>query len=247
MPRRADNRSGPRPSSRLSKDVIITAAVELADRDGLTALSMRRLAQHLGVDAMSIYYHVRDKDTLLGAMVDAVAAEIAVDAEQAHRSGPWTVQLRALIMNARRTMLRHQWAAHVLEGRKAPTPAVLQHIEQVLAVMSGGGCSVDLSHHALHLLGSRILGFSQDLFDDSPDAAAPAAATQADAWRETMPHVAELAAAVTHSGALGGCDDDREFAFALDLLLDGLERNRLAEPGQPATTAGAARRGASIS
>ena len=78
MPRRAD-RSAARASARLSQDVIITAAVELADRDGLTALSMRRLAQHLGVDAMSIYYHVHDKDALLGAMVDAVAAEIAVE------------------------------------------------------------------------------------------------------------------------------------------------------------------------
>ena len=228
MPRRAD-RSAARASARLSQDVIITAAVELADRDGLAALSMRRLAQHLGVDAMSIYYHVHDKDALLGAMVDAVAAEIAIGAGQPNGSGPWTAQLRALIMQARRTMLRHPWAARVLEGRTTPTPAVLQHIERVLAVLRGGGCSVDLSHHAIHLLGSRILGFSQDLFDDSPGAADPAAATAADAWPESMPHVAELAAAVSHSGTLGGCDDDREFAFALDLLLDGLERRRLAE------------------
>ena len=87
---------------------------------------------------------------------------------------------------------------------------MLQHIERVLAVLRGGGCSVDLSHHALHLLGSRILGFSQDLFDDSPDAADPAAATPADAWPESMPHVAELAAAVAHGGTLGACDDDRD-------------------------------------
>jgi hypothetical protein len=98
----------------------------------------------------------------------------------------------------------------------------------------------------MHSTGSRILGFSQELFDDSPGTAAPTAATQADAWRETMPHVAELAAAVAHSGTLGGCDDDRQFAFALDLLLDGLERHRLAETVQPATTADAARRSAAI-
>jgi AcrR family transcriptional regulator len=232
VPRRATDRSAPRATSRLSREGIVAAAVALADRDGLDGLSMRRLAQHLGVDAMSIYYHLRDKDALLGAMADAVAAEIGAGPDANAGNGPWTTGLRSLIMDARRTMLRHPWAARVLEGRDTPTPAVLLHIERVLAVLRGGGCSVDLSHHAIHLLGSRILGFSQDLFDDSPDAAPAspeASAAQAAAWAETMPHVAELAAAVTHEGALGGCDDDGEFAFALDLLLDGLERHRLAE------------------
>jgi hypothetical protein len=129
-------------------------------------------------------------------------------------------------MAARRVMLRHPWAVRVFEDRDTPTPAVLRHIERVLAVLRGGGCSVDLSHHALHLLGSRILGFGQDLFDDSPSTGAPP--PDPAAWAETLPHVAELAAAVTHGGALGACDDDDEFAFALALLLDGLERKRLA-------------------
>ena len=215
MPRRSATRA----SGRLSREGIVAAAIGLADRDGLDGLSMRRLAQHLGVDAMSIYYHVRDKEALLGEMADAVAAAIP----DAPRDGEWTQRLRALIMDARRAMLRHPWAVRVFEGRATPGPAVLRHIERVLAVMRDGGCSVDLSHHALHLLGSRILGFSQDLFDDSSGAEP----TEASSWAETMPHVAELAAAVTHGGALGGCDDDGEFAFALDLLLDGLERRRL--------------------
>ncbi|MEU8022046.1 TetR/AcrR family transcriptional regulator [Micromonospora haikouensis] len=257
MPRHADDRSATRAPARLSREAIVAAAIGLADRDGLAGLSMRRLAQHLGVDAMSIYYHLRDKDTLLAAMVDAVAAEIEADGEigaaavggggtgvggeaaagsgpaGAGAPGPWTDQLRALIMRARRTMLRHPWAARVLEARDTPTPAVLRHIERVLAVLRGGGCSVSLSHHALHLLGSRILGFSQDLFDDSPDTPATEAETaaQAAAWAESMPHIAELAVAVSHSGALGGCDDEDEFAFALDLLIEGLDRRRLAEQG----------------
>ncbi|GIM92889.1 TetR/AcrR family transcriptional regulator [Paractinoplanes toevensis] len=215
MPRRSATRA----NGRLSRDGIITAAVELADRDGLSGFSMRRLAQHLGVDAMSIYYHVRDKEALLAAMADAVAAEIA----EGDEAGPWTAQLRALIMRARHTMLRHPWAAKVIEERDHPTPAVLVHIERVLAIMRGGGCSVDLGHHAIHLLGSRILGFSQDLFDDNGDAG-----PVPEEWARSMPHVAELAAAASHSGALGPCDDDAEFAFALDLLLDGLERRRVA-------------------
>jgi AcrR family transcriptional regulator len=267
VPRRADDRSATRANPRLSREGIVTAAVALADeggRDGLTNLSMRRLAQHLGVDAMSIYYHLRDKDALLSAMADAVVAEIPASGKSANAHahagtavdamaeaaefaeakdavttaaglvtgpGEWTGRLGALIMAARETMLRHPWAAGVLEGRETPTPAVMRHLERVLAILRGGGCSLDLSHHAIHLLGSRILGFSQDLFDDSPDSrpAPEVAAAQALAWAETMPHIAELAAAVSHDGALGGCDDDGEFAFALDLLLDGLERRRQAE------------------
>ena len=226
MPRRSETRA----NGRLSREGILAAAVALADRDGLAGLSMRKLAQHLGVDAMSIYYHLHDKDALLGAMADAVAAEIPPpDDKNGDQDGPWTERLRSLIMGARRTMVRHPWAARVLEGRETPTPAVMLHIERVLAVLRGGGCSVDLSHHAIHLLGSRILGFSQDLFDDAPDArvAPEVMATQAKVWAESMPHIAELAVAVSHDGALGGCDDDDEFAFALDLLLEGLERRRL--------------------
>jgi AcrR family transcriptional regulator len=221
VPRRSADRSDSRASAKLSREGIVEAAVAMADRDGLAGLSMRKLAQHLGVDAMSIYYHLHDKDALLAACADAVVAEIA----PGQATGPWTDRLRSLIMEARRTMVRHPWAARVLENRETPTPAVMTHIERVLAIMRGGGCSLDLSHHAIHLLGSRILGFSQDLFDDSPGAGPPSAAEVA-AWAEAMPHIAELAVAVAHEGALGGCDDDDEFAFALDLLLDGLERKR---------------------
>ena len=218
MPRRsADSRAATRAPGRLSREGIVAAAVELADQDGLGGLSMRRLAQHLGVDAMSIYYHVHDKKALLAAMADAVAAEIPA----APADGAWTGRLQELIMGARRAMLRHPWAVRVFTDSATPTPAVLLHIERALAVMRGGGCSVDLTHHAIHLLGSRILGFSQDLFDDTPSAGAP---PPDPAWMAAMPHIAELAAAVTHDGALNGCDDETEFAFGLDLLIDGLER-----------------------
>lgn len=231
MPRRAAERSSTRASARLTREGIVAAAVDLADREGLASLSMRRLAQHLGVDPMSIYYHVRDKDALLAEMVDAVAASIG-KSEQSDESGPWAGRLRDLIMQARRTMLSHPWAARVIEGQETPTPAVLQHIERVLAIMRRGGCSLDLSHHALHLFGSRLLGFSQDLFDDSPAATPQVSKEQLIAMAASLPNVSELAAEVSHTGALGGCDDDAEFAFVLDLLLEGLERRRVAEPGR---------------
>ncbi|GGK75382.1 TetR/AcrR family transcriptional regulator [Mangrovihabitans endophyticus] len=228
MPRRSTTGSATRAGARLSRESIVSAAVDLADREGLAALSMRRLAQQLGVDAMSIYYHLPDKKALLIAMADAVVAEIEPEPPD---GDAWTGQLRELIMVARATMARHPWAARILEQRNDPSPAVMRHIERVLAVMRRGGCSVGLGHHALHLLGSRILGFSQDLFDDSP-ASQPSPevlAAQAAQWAATLPHIAELATAVSHDGPLGGCDDDDEFAFALDILLDGLERRRRAE------------------
>ncbi|MBI5231008.1 MAG: TetR/AcrR family transcriptional regulator [Coriobacteriales bacterium] len=209
---------------------MVEAGIVLADRDGLDGLSMRRLAQELGVNPMSIYHHLRDKDALLDAMLNAVVARIEPPRDS---GGGWAVELHSLLMAARGAMLAHPWAVRVLQQRDVPTPAALQHVDRVLGILRGGGCSLALSHHALHLLGSRILGFSQDLFDDAPDTRADPAtvAAQLEAMAGPLPHVAELAGAVSHQGGLGGCDDDAEFAFALDLLLEGLERRRLAEAG----------------
>jgi hypothetical protein len=103
-------------------------------------------------------------------------------------------------------------------------------MERALGILRDGGFSLDLAHHAMHVLGSRIFGFSQDLYDDSaasmvdPAQAALLASQMAGAY----PNIAELAIAVSHEGGLGGCDDDVEFAFGLDLVLDGLERLRAA-------------------
>jgi AcrR family transcriptional regulator len=231
MPRRRSPASAsPRATARLSRDAIVDAAIGVADRDGIDALSMRRLGQELSVNPMSLYYHVHDKDDLLEAMVDALVAQIDPDGADAS-TDDWTGQLRALIQAARRTMLAHPWAPQVIESRDAPSPATLAHIERLLAILRGGGCSVDLSHHALHLLGSRILGFSQDLFTVSAEQSGNATADPAprfESWAEAFPHVVELAAAATHDGVLSGCDDEEVFAFAFDVLLEGLERRRQA-------------------
>ncbi|MGI5133113.1 TetR/AcrR family transcriptional regulator [Pseudonocardia sp. CA-107938] len=223
MPRRTARSAPTRPSAagapRLSRDRIVATAVALADREGVAAVSMRRLGQELGVDPMSLYHHVEDKEVLIDAMVDQVVAEIP----RAERAGSWADALRATVLAARATLLRHPWAARVIATRPAPTPAALRHIDTVLDILRGGGFSLDLCHHALHVLGSRVLGFSQDLFDDSAAADAPPPPPE---WAAHLPRVAELAAAARHDGALGGCDDEAEFAFGLDLILDGLERRR---------------------
>lgn len=207
----------------------MTAAVGLADRDGVPALSMRRLGQELGVDPMSLYTHVRDKDDLLDAVVDQVIAQI----EPRLVPGDWAASLRGTLLSARAAMLRHPWAPRLVVERQAATPAALRHVDAVLGVLRGGGFPLELAHHALHVLGSRILGFDQSPFDDSTQPGAAPDPARVQAWVATLPHVAELALAATHDGALGACDDDEEFAFALDLILDGLERRRALAAGEP--------------
>jgi AcrR family transcriptional regulator len=224
MVTKADPNAAPRVP--LSKDRVLRTAVELADRGGTEAISMRKLGQELGVDAMSLYHHVQNKDDVLGGIVDVVVGEIDVTRTDAD----WKPALRRLVMTARAVMLHHPWAPRVIEDRTDPGPAQLLYIEAVLAILRGGGFSLDLAHHTIHALGSRVLGFNQDLYDDteagrmSPEQAALMARQLA----ATHPHVAELAVAVSHDGGLGGCDDDVEFAFGLDLILDGLERLRAA-------------------
>lgn len=210
----------------LTKERVLRAAVALADRDGIEAVSMRKLGQELGVEAMALYRHVRNKDDLLDGLIDTVIAEIDAPRPDAD----WQAAMRELVMAARSVMLRHPWAPPVVIGRPGVGPATLGHIDRVLGILFGGGFSLDLAHHALHVLGSRILGFTQDPFDDSAqDRPAPEEAARiAQAMTLTYPNAGALAAAATHDGPLGGCDDDVEFAFGLDLILDGLERRRTA-------------------
>jgi AcrR family transcriptional regulator len=213
----------------LSRARVLEAAVELADREGIDAVSMRRLGQVLGVEAMSLYTHVRGKDDLLDGMVDTVVGEITVDT-----AGPdWQTTLRRSILGARTVMLRHTWAAHVIETRTTPGLATLRYMEAMTGVIRDGGFTIDLTHHAMHVLGSRILGFNQDLYDDSgaqDDATAAFAAQLASAY----PNIAAIAGAASHEGGLGGCDDDYEFAFGLDLIIEGLQRRLERDQGSRA-------------
>jgi AcrR family transcriptional regulator len=239
MARRPEPDRPSRSTARLSRAAIVEAAIDVADREGLDAVSMRRLGAEFAANPMSLYHHVGDKDGLLGAMVETVVARIAPDWTGPGDPAAWTEDLRSLILAARRTMVAHPWAADVIERRPA-TGAVLVHIERLLAILRGAGCDVNLSHHALHLLGSRMLGFSQDPFTvpTGQGAASPERAAQYRAWAETLPHVLEMATAAAHDGGMGGCDDEEEFAFSLDVLLDGLQRRRLAEaPGHDSTVA----------
>ena len=219
----------PERRTQLTRKQVVTAAIELADRDGIGSISMRKLAQELGVEAMSLYTHVRSKDDLLDGMVDAVISMIPVDADA--DATDWSSSLRQMALGARGVMLRHPWAPHSVETRTAPGPAGIAYVNAVLGILREGGFSVAQAHHALHILGSHVLGFTQTVFDDSADQD-PAEAGLPEELAAAFPYVAEMALAVTHGGALGPCDDDDEFEFALDFILDGLHRLRQSRPSR---------------
>ncbi|MGA5880072.1 TetR/AcrR family transcriptional regulator [Streptomyces cellulosae] len=211
----------------LSRQRVLSAAVALADEGGAEALSMRKIAQRLGVVPMALYKHVANKDELLDGMIDTVVDEIDPPVEDAD----WRTTVRLRVLSARRMLLRHPWAPAVIETRMkerpAPTPAVMAYLDGMIGVFRAGGFSLDLVHHAMHVMGSRLMGFSQELFTDSPSSAAPSPPPAEMAAR--YPNIAELAGAVAHDARSvvgGGCDDQYEFEFALELTLDGLERLR---------------------
>jgi AcrR family transcriptional regulator len=210
----------------LSRDRVLRVAVGLADESGLDAVSMRRLAQELGVVPMALYKHVANKDELLDGMVDLVVGEI----DPPEPGLDWKSAVRRRILSARRALLRHPWARRVMEAQAAPTPILLAYLDSTIGMLLAGGMSVDLTHHVMHALGSRVFGFTQELHQDShitdPEQLAAAAAQMA----EVFPNIVTVATNRPHdehSVVGAGCDDQFEFEFALDLLLDGFDRLRL--------------------
>lgn len=225
----------PEKRTRLTRDRVLQVAIALADEIGTDALTMRRLAEQLGVVPMALYKHVANREELLDGMVDAVVAEIPVPPSGGDTD--WRAAARAQVLAARATFQRHPWSRRVVESRTTKTPAVLDYIERFTGLLLAGGLSIDLTHHVMHAIGGRMWGFTQELFDDAPDAAstasvdpaAQAAMLQAAAAR--YPSIVAVATATPHDpdSIVGrGCDDAFEFEFALDLLLDGIERRHAA-------------------
>ncbi len=211
----------------LSRHRVLRAAVALADQAGIDSLSMRKLAEELGVVPMALYKHVANKEELLDGMIDVVVGEI----DPVVSGTDWKSAVRQRILSARRALLRHPWASHVIESRRNPTPVLLDYMNSMIGIFLDSGFSVNLTHHLMHAIGSRLLGFTQELFDDTQ----PATEIPADVLREMAsryPYVAAIAGAASHDEetVVGpGCDDQFEFEFSLDLLLDGFERLRQQE------------------
>jgi AcrR family transcriptional regulator len=224
----------PSPTRRtpLSKERVLAAALDLADADGIDALSMRRLAQELGVEAMSLYNHVANKGEILDGIVDLAVSEIELPSgEEA-----WDVAIRKCAISAHEAFLRHPWACSLAMtpgSRQIGHSARLLYIEWLLRRLREGGFSADLAYHAYHALDSHILGFTLWQLGHSAAAASLAGggdfADLAARFVEEMradgyPYLAEHAE--QHVAAAGDDEGEGEFEFGLDLILDGLKRAR---------------------
>ncbi|WP_222268718.1 TetR/AcrR family transcriptional regulator [Modestobacter marinus] len=208
----------------LNRDRVLRAAVALADETGIDALSMRNLAERLGVVPMALYKHVANKEELLDGMVEVVVGEI----DPPPRGAEWKDAVRQRILSARGTLLRHGWASAVIQSRTHAPPAVLAYMDSLIGTFRAGGFSADLTHHVMHALGIRMWGFTQEVFPTpQPPADPDARAAMFGEFAARYPHIVDMATAVSDDGGMAGgagCDDQFEFEFALDLLLDGFER-----------------------
>ena len=208
--------------ARLSRDRVLEAAIALADVDGIEGLSMRRLAQELGVEAMSLYHYFRSKDKLLGGMLDVVFSEF----ERPAQHGDWRDAMRTSASSAHHVLLRHPWACGLLMLPTEPSRQRFEWMNAILGRLRGAGFSTELTHHAYHALDSHIIGFTLWVLPylriarEQPDYASQALA---EVQTGDLPHLAEH---IEYHMTEDTPGDTSEFEFGLNLLLESLERMR---------------------
>jgi AcrR family transcriptional regulator len=205
---------------------VLAAAVTLADDGGIVSVTMRRLGEAVGVEAMSLYNHVADKSDLLDGMVDTVFSEIELPAGGTE----WQAAMRERALSARSVLTRHPWAIGLMDSRTSPGPATLRHHDAVLGSLRGVGFSVAMAAHAFSALDSYTYGFvlqETSLPIDSPEQTEEVASAMLARFpADEYPHLAEL---TLEHVLQPGYDYGEEFTFGLDLILDGLERARSAD------------------
>ncbi|HYS34955.1 MAG TPA: TetR/AcrR family transcriptional regulator C-terminal domain-containing protein [Pseudonocardiaceae bacterium] len=207
--------------ARLNRDRVLRAAIALADANGIESLTMRKLGVELGVEAMSLYNHVANKSDLLDGMIDIVFTEIDLAAGDIG----WRAAMRRRAISAREVLSHHRWAIGLMESRNTPGPATLRHHDAVLGTLRRAGFSVELAAHAYSALDSYIYGFALQEpslpFDTAAQTAQVAQAIMARFAAGEYPHLTEM---VLDHVLRPGYDYGNEFAYGLDLLLDGLQR-----------------------
>jgi AcrR family transcriptional regulator len=204
----------------LSRDRVLRAALQLADEGGVGALTMQRIGRRLGVEAMSLYRHVRNKDDILDGIVDLVFDEIEMPAD---RSG-WRTVLRARSISMRSALRRHPWAITLMESRMSPGPANLRSHDETLAVLVASGTGATDATHAYNLVDSYVLGFAlQEVnfpFADAEELAAVGDQLLAHVPADLYPTLARVSTELLAAGF----DYGDEFEFGLDVILEGIER-----------------------
>jgi AcrR family transcriptional regulator len=217
----ASTAAGRTPRIPLTRDLVLQAAVALADESGSESLSMRKLGEAVGVEAMSLYHHVANKEDLLDGMIDMVFAEIDLPS----RDQDWKTATRRRAVSARQVLSRHGWAIGFMESRSSPGPATLRHHDAVLGCLRDAGFSIELAAHAFSVLDSYIYGFAlqeRSLPFHTPEETAELAQDILAGFPpDTYPHLAEL---TTQHVLRPGYDHGNEFDYGLDLILDGLQR-----------------------
>ncbi len=218
-------RPSPRDEPRvpLSRERVLEAAVGLADAAGVESLTMRRLAQELGVEAMSLYHYVASKDEILNGIAEIVVSGIELPAAGAD----WKPAIRRMAMSAYESLVRHPWAASVLLSASVVSPARIRYMNYLLGSLREAGFSADMRDHAYHALESHIMGFvlwevGMNL-GSREDLVALATALLEQLPAEEFPHVVEH---IQQHLKVRDSQDEGEFAFGLDLILDGLEKYR---------------------
>ena len=205
----------------LSRERVLRAAIAFADAKGIESLSMRKLGQELGVEAMSLYKHVANKDDMLDGMVDVVFSEIHLHCDGVH----WKTAMRARAISARAALSRHSWAIGLTESRMRPGPANLRHHDSVIGCLRDAGFSIEMAIHAYSALDSYIYGFAlqeKSLPFETPDQAGEVAEIILNQFPpDEYPNFAET---VVELVTKSGYDYADEFVFGLDLILDGLEQ-----------------------
>jgi AcrR family transcriptional regulator len=214
----------------LSRERVLQAALELADARGFGAISMRNVAKELGVEAMSLYNHVANKEDIVDGLIDIVFSEIEVATPG---SADWRTAMRQRAISVRAALNRHRWAVGLMEGRMNPGPATVQNHDAVLGCLREACFSFRATVHAYSLMDAYIYGFAlqeKGLPFDAPEETAQVMQRQ----RQNVPDMDNypyLVEAATEL-AKAGYDYDTEFEFGLDIILDGLEGLRDdAEPG----------------
>ena len=214
--------AGEEPTTRvpLTRERLLSGAIAVADAGGLGALTIRSLAEKLGVKPMTLYHHVANKEEILDGMIDAVFGEIALPPPDAG----WRSAIRERALSARQVLRRHPWAIALMDSRRSPGPATLRHHEAVIATLRRGGFPIEAVGHAYSLLDSYTYGFAVQeaaLPMDADDAPLMVEVFLEQLDPDTYPNLADLAMEFA-SGRAG--EDVDEFEVGLDLVLDSLER-----------------------
>ena len=212
-----------KPRAPLTRERVLRAALALADTRGIDSLTMRNLGADLGVEAMSLYNHVANKDDILDGIVDLVFSEIEVPSDRAD----WKIAMRRRGISVRDVLVRHPWATSLMQSRSRPGPATLRHNDSVIGILRKAGFTVDLAAHAFSVMDGYIYGFALQQVNlpsrTSEESAELAQTILEQLQADQYPHFAEM---ITEYALKPGYDYSKEFEFGLDLILDGLERVR---------------------